>query len=196
MKFKVGDKVLLNDNNEINGVVVDVRYNELFNKFSYLVGVEEYSDLYNETWTRETTYKECELDFAEDVKPTINDLRDYMLEHFVDENGILAIKGLDFSEFDGTVAITGMKVKNDLYQGYHTVGGHLSQTTHTVGGTLFQSHHKVGGNLLQGQQEVGSDYKCISVKYGGKLFVDEPQKTLKELTVEELAQLGYKLKEE
>ena len=40
------------------------------------------------------------------MKKTIEDLKNYLLENFVDENGDLFIGGLDFMDFDGDVSLT------------------------------------------------------------------------------------------
>lgn len=128
-------------------------------------------------------------------KMTVEELRDLMLENFVDEYGNLCMTGLDFSEFDGDVDIDEMVVKGNLIQCRHRVGGHLYQGNHKVGKNLYQSHQEVGGNLHQGHNEVGIYYECTDVNYGVACCFDEPKKILEELTVEELAKLGYKLKE-
>ena len=68
----------------------------------------------------------------------IEDLRDYLLANYVDKDGDLFIRGLDFSDFDGNVYIIDMKVKRDL-----------SQSGLEVEGKLIQSKQKVQGNLLK-----------------------------------------------
>ena len=104
---------------------------------------------------------------------TIEEIRDYLLENRVDEDGDLMLDDLDFSTFYGDVYITGMKVK----------------------GSLYQDNQKVDGDLFQGSQEVEGDYYCRDVQVKGNIFVNEPTRILQEITTEELAELGYKLKE-
>lgn len=203
MKFKVGSKVRYLERECVVVECIDEELKE-GNKNVYIIT----------DGNRFTTHaNENELEY---IKPTINDLRDYMLEHFVDNNGNLDVCGLDFSDFNGDVYLSGMKVGRNLNQsdhtvrGYliqsdhtvrgnlnqsdHTVGGYLIQMRHKVGGSLKQSGHKVDGGLSQSWQEVQGDYMCNGVKFGGDARVDEPQKLLKEITKEELAEMGYKLK--
>lgn len=94
---------------------------------------------------------------------TITELRDYLLENYVNEDGDLILDNLDFSDFDGDVYIDCMKVKGDLTQSYQEVQGSL--------------------------------YNRYS-KYGRNLYEEPSTKLLKEVTEEELAELGYKLKGE
>ena len=94
---------------------------------------------------------------------TIEELRNYLLENYVNEYGDLFLGGLDFSDFDGDVYIGNMKVK---------------------------------GNLLQSCQEVKGNLYNRFNKYGRNLYEEPSTKLLKEVTLEELAELGYKLKGE
>lgn len=180
MKFKVGDKVKIVNYGTIieepveNCVSEENKYRvELINSLKY--------------WVDE--------DVIDTVKPTIDDLRDYMLEHFVDNNGNLDVCGLDFSNFEGNVYITELKCGGDLSQSGHKVNGDLYQCRHKVNGYLYQSGHEIDGHLFQSHINVKQDYNCYNIKYGGNIYIDEPQKTLKEITKEELAGMGYKLKE-
>jgi len=65
------------------------------------------------------------------------EIRDWLLENAVDDNGDLNLKNLDFSDFDGDVHIGGMKVKNTLYQYGQNVGGDLYQLYQKVKGDLW-----------------------------------------------------------
>ena len=116
---------------------------------------------------------------------TIKELRDYLLDNYVDGDGDLYINGLDFSNFDGDVYITGMKVQGNLYQDSQNVQGDLYQNYQTAQGDLAQNSQEVQGNLYHGYS-----------KYGGELIERPYSKLLKEVTAEELEELGYKLKEE
>lgn len=102
----------------------------------------------------------------------IEELRNYLLENYVDEDGDLVLNSLDFSDFDGNVYIDGMKVKGDLYQNGHEVQGNL-----------YQSNNEAQGNLHNKNN-----------KYGGDLYENTSTKLLKEVTAEELAELGYTFK--
>ena len=125
---------------------------------------------------------------------TIKHLRDYLLENYVDEDGDLMLEDLDFSNFYGDVYITGMKVKGDLFQNRQTVKGNLLQNWQDVQGSLFQGRQGVQGDLHQSKQEVRGDLYNENSKYGGYLYEAPSTKLLKEVTVEELAELGYKLR--
>ena len=93
----------------------------------------------------------------------IEELRNYLLENYVDEYGDLDMGGLDFSDFEVDVYIGNMKVQGDL----------------------FQSGQEVQGNLYNRHN-----------KYSGHLYEEPSTKLLKEITLDELAKLGYKLKGE
>ena len=108
------------------------------------------------------------------MKKTIDGLRDYLLENFVDDCGDLDLEGLDFSDFNGDVIICDMKVQGDLNQSGQEVQGDLDQVS-----------HKVQGNLYHGDS-----------RYGGKLIAYPYRELLKEITSEELEKMGYKIKEE
>lgn len=66
----------------------------------------------------------------------INRLKEYLLENYVDEFGNLDIRGLDFSDFEGNVLISFMKVKGDLVGSHCEVGGNLHQGFQVVKGEI------------------------------------------------------------
>lgn len=105
---------------------------------------------------------------------TTKEIRDWLLENAVDEEGDLMLDDLDFSDFAGNVYICDMKVQGDLNQSGQEVQGDLDQVS-----------HKVQGDLYHGDS-----------RYGGKLIAYPYRELLKEITSEELEKLGYKLKEE
>lgn len=72
------------------------------------------------------------------------EIRDWMLENCVDEDGNLDLEDLDFSNFDGDVYISWMKVKGDLHQ-----------DNQKVDGNLFQNNQEVGLNLVQDEDDDG-----------------------------------------
>ena len=98
---------------------------------------------------------------------TKEELKNYLLENYVDEFGDLILSGLDFSDFDGDVFIDNMRVKGDL-----------SQSEHIVQGDLFQHRHKVQGDLFQGDQKVQGNYYCSDVEVKGSIFANEPTRLL------------------
>ena len=71
------------------------------------------------------------------------EIKSWLLENCVDEKGDLDLSNLDFSDFEGDVDISSMKVKGSLFQ-----------DSHIVEGDLFQSFQKVKANLFQGYQKV------------------------------------------
>lgn len=109
------------------------------------------------------------------MKKTIKDLKDYLLENYVDENGDLSIRGLDFSDFDGDVVFSQFKVKGDLYQGHHEVGGNLSQGYHEVKGELFQGFQEVEGDLYQTDHEVKGNLWQDRQEGEGRLWQDSQE---------------------
>ena len=105
---------------------------------------------------------------------TIDEIRDYLLENRVDEDGGLDLTGLDFSDFDGDVYISEMKVKRDLYQ----------------------SFHKVQGDLLQSWHEIQGNYYSRGIIVNGDIVFEKPTNMLKKITIEELKEMGYELTED
>ena len=85
------------------------------------------------------------------------EIRNWLLENAVDEDGDLMLDYLDFSEFDGDVIISEMKVKGNLSQDFQEVKGDLYQGHQEVQGNLFQDNHEVQGDLYQCGQEVEGD---------------------------------------
>ena len=57
----------------------------------------------------------------------IDDLRDLILDYFVNDEGDVDISDLDFNDFDGRIIINGIRTNSDLRQGNHKVKGHLFQ---------------------------------------------------------------------
>jgi len=84
----------------------------------------------------------------------INEVRDYLVKHRTDKFGDLDLSNLDFSNFDGNIYISGMKVKNDLFQMGQLVRGDLYQNSQIVKGYLYQGNQKVEGSLYQDNQVV------------------------------------------
>lgn len=86
-----------------------------------------------------------------------------------------------------------------MNQSYQEVGENLYQAFQKVDKDLFQDQQEVGENLYQENQEVDKYF------YNHKLNEDEyweeketyviRRKKLKEITLEELEKMGYKLKE-
>ena len=119
------------------------------------------------------------------MKKTIEEVRDYLLENRVDEDGDLDLTGLDFSDFGGDVYIGRMNVQGDLFQSVHKVQGDLYQNKHEIQGNLYQSGHNVQG-----------DYSSLNIKVKGSITFDEPVKLLKKITLDELKEMGYELVED
>lgn len=71
------------------------------------------------------------------------EIKQWLLENCVDEKGNLDLSGLNFSDFEGNINISCMKVKKHLYQGHQAVGGNLFQSWQAVAGDLFQDEQIV-----------------------------------------------------
>lgn len=98
------------------------------------------------------------------------EIKKWLLENCVDSAGDLNLDGLDFSDFDGDIYISNMKVKNHLYQAKQKVGGTLSQDHQTVEQHLYQNRQQVEGNLYQEEQSVDKDlFQCYQ-EVKGNLF--------------------------
>lgn len=78
----------------------------------------------------------------------------WLLKHAVNDWGDMDLTDLDFSGFEGNIHLSRMKVKNDLYQYGHVIGGMLYQEEQKVGLTLLQCNQTVGVNLNQSNQKV------------------------------------------
>ena len=101
---------------------------------------------------------------------TKQEIKKWLLENCVDKDGDLFLVGLDFSDFEGNVCITNMKVKKSLFQGGQKVGGCLEQNCQRVGDTLYQSGQVVSGNLYQHSQEVGGNLEQTDLKVKGTIY--------------------------
>jgi len=154
---------------------------------------------------------------------TKQEIKDWLLGNCVDENGDLVICDIDLSDFKGNVILSGWKVggcadlsswevKGDLYQSCQKVNGDLYQHWQKVNGDLYQHWQKVNGDLYQSCQSAKNLYQhCQNVSkdlVSQKLKEDEEwadfqgsncavirAKKLKEISLDELAEMGYKLKE-
>lgn len=84
---------------------------------------------------------------------TNQEIKEWLLENAVDDEGDLVLTDLDFSDFEGDVLITKMKVKGNLYQFCQEVGGNLYQQYQRVKGDLYQGSQKVEGKLIQTENE-------------------------------------------
>ena len=82
------------------------------------------------------------------------EIKKWLLENCVSENGDLDLRNLDFSDFEGNVLISGMEVKGDLWQSDQEVQGSLYQANQKVQGSLYQQCQHVNRNLWQDHQKV------------------------------------------
>lgn len=73
---------------------------------------------------------------------TKEEIKQWLSENCVKENGDLDLSGLDFSDFDGNVCIDHMMVKGSLWQGGQIVKGNLFQSNQLVGNILFEGCSK------------------------------------------------------
>ena len=98
------------------------------------------------------------------------EIKSWLLENCIDENGDLDLMYLDFSDFEGNVDISFMKVKGDLYQHNQRVGRNLYQDYQEVKGDLSQYNQEVKANLLQGYQKVEGNLYQSNQKVSGKTY--------------------------
>lgn len=98
------------------------------------------------------------------------EIKKWLLDNCIDENGDLDLRDLDFSDFEGDVDISGMSVKKNLMQNLQEVGGYLCQDNQIVEEDLDQHEQRVKGTLCQYGQEVGKNLIQEKQKVGGDLF--------------------------
>ena len=130
---------------------------------------------------------------------TNEEITKWLLENAVNEEGDLSLRGIDLSKFDGNVFITDRKVKKDLSLNDCEVDGDLFQNFQVVNGDLFQDKQYVKGDLWQDNQNVEGDLFSHKLKYPEAWennFDYIKRIKLTPITKEELAQMGYILKEE
>lgn len=65
------------------------------------------------------------------------EIKKWMLKNCINENGDLDLSCLDFSDFDGNVNISELKVKKSLNQSWQKVGGDLRQNYQEADGRIF-----------------------------------------------------------
>ena len=109
---------------------------------------------------------------------TKEEIKEWLLNNCINENGILNLSGLDFSDFEVDIDISNMKVKGNLHQGNQEVKGDLSQNSQEVKGNLYQSFQEVEGNLYQRNQKVEGDLYQNSQEVEGYLRQDKKIKAL------------------
>lgn len=90
--------------------------------------------------------------------------KQWILENCINSDGDIDLSELDFSDFDGNVIISNMKVKKDLFQHNQQVESDLYQCFQEVKGDLAQDYQVVEGDLFQDEQTVA-----------GKLWQDKIQ---------------------
>ena len=129
-------------------------------------------------------------------------LRDLLLGNCVNEDGNLVICDIDLSDFKGIVMLSGWKVGGSADLSSWEVKGNLYQNGQKVNGNLYQGCQNVNGNLNQGWQKVSKDLVSQKleedeewVSFQGSDHAVIRTKKLKEISQEELAKMGYKLKE-
>ena len=112
------------------------------------------------------------------------EVKKWLIANCLDELGNLNLIGLDFSDFNGDIDISGMRVKGglyqcsqkvegDLYQDSQEVKGDLRQSFQEVKGMLNQSWQKDEGNLHQYCQEVKGILHQGCQKVEGKMFLQD-----------------------
>ena len=112
------------------------------------------------------------------MRKNITEVRDWLLENCVDGDGDLDLIGLDFSDFDCDIYISGIKVKKDLGQSEQNVEGSLFQGNQVVKNDLIQMGQLVRGDLYQNSQIVKGDLLQNEQTVNGRLFQNEKSKLL------------------
>lgn len=177
---KVGDN-LYQDMQKVNGNLLDNK-NIVTGKYvtQTLKDDEEYKFEEGHTFI---VKKETE----DEIIDPKQELKNYLLENCVNENGDLDLSGLDFSDFNGNVDTSDMKVKKDLIQSNQKVGGHLYQCCQKVGESMFDDHNEVRGFFLTQTRKDDEEYKIEN----GETYIVKKTKKLTKQEIEEL--LGYKI---
>lgn len=142
---------------------------------------------YNRTWLEEVKSGKGLF--------TISYLKHIITKYYSNDEGI-DISGLDFSDIDKPIDMSGMVVKDKLLIGGLKVGNGLHQGNQEVDGYLYQSNQEVNGNLYQSNQKAYGELHNTGNKYGESLTEDTSKPLLKEISKKELAKLGYVIKEE
>lgn len=126
------------------------------------------------------------------MKKTIGEVKCWLLDNRVDEDGNLILTGLDFSNFDGDVYIDNMKVKKDLRQCKQEVGGSIFQNHQVAKGYLFQKKQNVGESLFQGESKVYGNYESKASEVAGEITEERSVgMRFKKITRDELEKMGY-----
>ena len=87
------------------------------------------------------------------------EIRDWLLNNCINENGSLNLSGLDFSDFEVDIDISNMKVKGNLFQGNQKVKGDLIQNSQEVKGILYQDKIINGKTKAQAIKELEKIYE-------------------------------------
>ena len=161
-----------------------------FHYYSYLAEVDRtehkafiigYDKSYGYVWLDDTRTIHYEIIKERNKMLSKEEIKKWLLENCVDEDGDLNLSHLDFSDFNGDIYTCFMKVKKNLCQNYQKVEGkleqshqvvrkNLSQWDQIVGENLLQTDQIVGGSLFQSNQKVKGDLLQDSQKVKGCLF--------------------------
>lgn len=76
---------------------------------------------------------------------TKEEIRDWLLNNCLDEEGNLILSNLDFSNFEGDVYMNGLKVKHSLHLNFQEIGGDVGQVGCTIAGRLYQKGNRING---------------------------------------------------
>ena len=134
---------------------------------------------------------------------TKQEIEKWLLENCVDENGNLVIRNIDLSKFKGNVILDSWKIGASANLSFWEVKGNLYQYYQKVNGNLYQSFQSAK-NLYQHCQNVSKDLVSQKLKedeeeewvdWRGSDRAVIRAKKLKEISLDELAEMGYKLKE-
>lgn len=119
---------------------------------------------------------------------SIGEIKEWLLENAVNDEGDLYLVGLDLSDFDGNVFINYMKVKRSLFQNRQEVGGDLLQNEQIVADDLHQDYQTVGEKFY--------NHKLNDGEYWEECNNYVVRRSPKKITKQQLAEMGYELEEE
>lgn len=103
---------------------------------------------------------------------TKQEIKKWLLKNCINWEGNLDLTDLDFSDFNGDIFISRMKVKRNLIQSSQKVSGSLIQNSQEVGRNLYQNCQKVKGDLNQNCQNVEGNLEQDNQKVKGTIFQD------------------------
>src|SRR5574344_3081118 len=82
------------------------------------------------------------------------EIKQWLLANCINQYGDLDLSRLDFSDFDGSINFSHMKVKSHIFLGSSNVKGNIFQSNQHAQGSIYQECQTTEHNLYQGCQHV------------------------------------------